>query len=709
MRLKVFIGAMLFGLTLAIYWPARHFGMIYLDDVEFLNPDASIGLNRHGMAWAMTAVVEANWHPATLFSFLLTRHFFGLNPGPEHLVNVFFHAANAVLLFLVLVKLTECGMRKGKWGLSSGDLKSQTMESERRGESQRLVTSSPTKNIWLCAFVAAIFAWHPLRVESVAWIAERKDVLFTFFMFLALWCYAGYAIEMRNAECGMQKGERKRRGIYYGLALGFFVLSFMSKAMVVTLPFLLLLLDFWPLGRFQNAEWGMENVEPRVPSPHPDPLPSHPMGAERGQLSKEHRLRAKTGSTTVLRLFVEKIPFFALALVFCVVTFHMQRAGGAVATLQEIGMAGRLENATLSYVHYLGKFFWPANLAIIYPFPKSFDVVEVALCGLLLLAISALCVTQILKRPYLAVGWFWYLGMMVPVIGLVDVGGLAMADRYSYVPLIGPVMSLVWLVSEWAGTMRSRTLITAAAGGAFLAICIVLTRIQLMFWQDNLALFGHAAEISQPNAMTQMALATGLAQKGRLKESAVHYQIAAKLVPGDYLPHYYLAIYLRDNGFERQALTEYAAAASDGCNPNNFFADVNLADALTRLGRYGEAVSYLEAALRVNPNSTRAMNNLAWTLATCPEAGVRDGARAVELGEHACALTHYKQTIFIGTLAAAYAESGRFDEAIDTAQQAIALAKQHGETALLQNNENLLAVFQEHKAYHEPKFAPDQK
>jgi Flp pilus assembly protein TadD len=702
MRLNLFICAALFGVTLAIYWPARQFGINYLDDLFFLNLDPSIGLNRHGMAWALTAVVVANWHPITLFSFLVTHRFGGINPGVEHIVNVVFHAVNAVLLFLVLVKMT-CLRDDSAYTEASADMSARQTSANTISETGG--TPVLRRNIWLCAFVAGIFAWHPLRVESVAWIAERKDVLFTFFMFLALLCYVEYAQEKRkwpqkNAENAKENQRQAGRPSYwYTLALVFFILSFMSKAMVVTLPFLLLLLDFWPLKRLSvNAKCGARSG----PSPHPNPLPSHQMGAERGQPSNKNRVGPKAGRMTGVWLVAEKIPFFALMLVFCAVTYRMQKTTGAVSTLQEIGIAGRLENATLSYVNYLGNFFWPTNLTIIYPFPKSFDGIEVTLCAVLLLAISALCMTEISRRPYLAAGWFWYLGTMVPVIGLVNVGGLEMADRYTYVPLIGPVISLAWLVSEWVGAVRSRKLLSAIAAVVLLTLCVVLTRMQLMYWQNNFTLFEHAAEVSPVNSMTQMALASGLAEKGRFREAAVHYQIAAKLVPGDYLPAYYLAIYLRNNGFQRQALAEYQVVASDGCNPNDSFADMNLADALTRLGRYSEAVNYLETVLRANPNSTEAMNNLAWILATCPDANVRDGARAVELGERACELTNHKQTIFIGTLAAANAEAGRFDDAASTAKQAIALAKQHGETTLQEKNEELLRLYQAHKAFHEP-------
>ncbi len=667
MRLKIFIGLLLTGVTLAVYWPARHFEMIDLDDAQFMDIDPAAGLNGHGIHWAMTAVVMANWHPVTTFSFLLAHRFFGVNPGAEHGINIIFHAANAALLFLVLQRMTGATWRSG--------------------------------------VVAAIFAWHPLRVESVAWIAERKDVLFMFFMLLALLCYERYAKRAKEspgpkdnvsarADLSFQEsmklkarspgemsppssrpsppgeGEsssdsliRQRskatgRGrVWYALALFFFVFSLMSKSMMVTQPFLLLLLDFWPLQRLTRSTAG--------------------------------------------KLVIEKIPFFLLAIVFSALTFWIQKASAAVVSLGAIGVGARLENATLSYINYLGELFWPADLAIIYPFSKSFDTTHVLLDALLLLAISAFCVMQISRRPYLAAGWFWYLGTLIPVIGLVDVGGLAMADRYTYLPMIGPVISLVWLIAEWVGASRPGKVLAASAVAIVLCVGIVLTRMQMMFWQNSCMLFERAAEVSRVNALAQVSLAFGLEEKNLLRQAMVHYRIAGALVPGDYYPHYRLAVCLMREGYPQQAMTEYEVVVADACNPNDYVADLRLAEALTQLKRYGDAAVYLEAALRVNPYSTEAMNNLAWLLATCPDANVRDGARAVQLAERACELTHYNQTIFIGTLAAAYAEAGRFDDAIATAQRAIAMAQQHGQNVLTERNGELLKVYQTHQAYHE--------
>ena len=604
MRLRTFICFLLAAVTLAIYWPARHFDLIYYDDPYFLlTTDVAQGLNWTGIDWAMTAVIASNWHPVTSFSFLMTHHFFGLNPGAEHQINILFHAANAVLLFLVLTQMTGA--------------------------------------TWRSAMVSALFAWHPLRVESVAWITERKDVLFAFFILFALWCYTKYAksrmprmaIEMKGpAQPAVSPvpGNLPPGAGWYLLTLVFFAFSLMSKAMMVTFPFLLLLLDFWPLQRFQHLNW-----------------------------------------PSLRKLIIEKIPFFVMSFFSCSITFQVQKSTGAVVTAEALGTAGRLENATLNYVYYLGKFLWPGKLALLYPYPTHFDAVEVLLAILLLLAISILCLLQVTRRPYLAVGWFWYLGTLVPVIGLVQIGEAAMADRYTYFPLIGPVISLVWLVSEWAAEwprpVRPGKYLTGAAAAVILAVYLVLTRNQVRFWQNTANLFTHTVAVTPENGMVQFPLAQGLEEEGQLRQAAVHYRMAIAMKP---------------DVFHYQANLSFAAL-------------------LNREGFYQEADSHLEMALQLTPDSAMAMNNLAWMLATCPDAKVRNGARAVELGERLCEMTGYQATVGLGTLAAAYAEAGRYDDAIRTAQQAMALAQEHGETALARNNEALLQYYLAHKAYRD--------
>jgi protein O-mannosyl-transferase len=616
MQFKILICLLLFSITLAIYWPVGHFDSVNLDDPFFIaNTEAPPGLNWLSFERAMTGVAVSNWHPVTSISFLITHQLFETDPGAEHLINVVFHGANAALLFLVLLRLTGAG--------------------------------------WRSAAVAAIFAWHPLRVESVCWIAERKDVLFAFFMLLALLCYAEYA-QPGGTNAGRTEGmPRSWRRLAYILALLFFILSFMSKAMVVTLPFLLLLLDFWPLQRFRHVTLGS--------------------------------------------LLIEKIPFFALMIIFSVLTFCIQKSTGAVKPLEQFAMPMRLENATLSYAKYLGQFFWPSGLAILYSYPKIFDIIEVVLAALLLTAITALCILEIRRRPYLAVGWFWYLGMMVPVIGLVQIGSAPMANRYTYIPMVGPVISLVWLISEWTGANLSRKCLTASLAGGVLAVCGLLTRTQIMYWQNTVTLFAHTVDVAPENANAQCEVGDGLKLLGQLKQAAVYYRVAVAIDPKRYMAHYRLGACLKQQGYRQAALAEFSTAVSDGHDPNDKTEDVNLGIALWRMERYREAEGRLEAALRADPHLTEAMGALSWLLATCPDAGIRDGARAVTLAECACKQTGYQQAVYLSTLAAACAEAGRFDEAALTARKAIALGQSQGETVFVQRNQQYLQLYLAHK------------
>jgi tetratricopeptide (TPR) repeat protein len=658
MRRQLFICLFLAGITLAIYWPVRNYGIVYYDDPLFVTENAEInsGLNWHSLWWALSGVLVANWHPVTSLSFVVTHTFWGANPGAEHLVNVLFHTASAVLLFLVLNRMTRAP--------------------------------------WRSAVVAAIFAWHPLRVESVAWISERKDVLSVFFMMLTLWAWVRYAqgqsrVESRESSAGsggLALGPRPSTFDYY-LALIFFALGLMSKPMLVTVPFVLLLLDYWPLGRI--SEFGVRGSELKHIF-RPSTLNCTP-NAFGAQLST---------------LLLEKWPFFALSAIFSGLTYALQKSHAAVVSWERLGWTDRISNAVSSYLQYLVKLFWPAKLAVIYPYPKSYDALEVWLIALLLAAVSVLCVCQIKRRPYLAVGWFWYLGTALPIIGLVQVGEQAMANRYTYIPLIGPVISLVWLVAELGRANSFRKYLLAPATVIILVVCVISARWQVQLWENTVTLCEHTIAVTTDNPSAQFCLGVGLEQEGRPSEAMVHYRIQAALSPLDYRVHYSLARAFGKQGRWAEAIGEYNAAAAMGANPDDYIAHLNLADALSHLGRTQEAVVQLDEALRIKPDSTEAMNNLAWTLATSPEAGVRDGKRAVELAERACTLTDFKQTIFVGTLAAAYAEAGRFDDAVATSQTACALATAAGETDLLKKNQELLNLYQNHQTYRDSTDKP---
>jgi tetratricopeptide (TPR) repeat protein len=352
------------------------------------------------------------------------------------------------------------------------------------------------------------------------------------------------------------------------------------------------------------------------------------------------------------------------------------------------------------------KLFWPTKLAVIYPYPKSYDALEVWLIALLLAAVSGLCVCQIKRRPYLAVGWFWYLGTALPIIGLVQVGEQAMANRYTYIPLIGPVISLVWLVAEPGRANSFRKYLLAPATVIILVVCVISARWQVQLWENTVTLCEHTIAVTTDNPSAQFCLGVGLEQEGRPSEAMVHYRIQAVLSPLDYRVHYNLARILAKQGQWQEAIKEYDAAADMGANPDDYIVHLNLADALTHLGREPEAVSHLNEALRIKPDSTEAMNNLAWLLATSPDTNVRDGKRAVALAERACTLTDFKQTIFVGTLAAAYAEAGRFDDAMAMAEKACALATVAGETDWLKKNQELLNLYQNHQTYRDKTDKP---
>jgi len=385
-----------------------------------------------------------------------------------------------------------------------------------------------------------------------------------------------------------------------------------------------------------------------------------------------------------------------LSAVFSGLTYALQKTHAAVVQLSRLSLEERLGNAVTSYLQYLAKLFWPTKLAVIYPYPKSQDDAEIWLTALLLLAISAFCVCQFFRRPYLAVGWFWFLGTAVPIIGLVQVGEQAMADRYTYIPLIGPVISLVWLGAEF---FQSRKFFLAAVSTVILAACIGLTTRQLQFWRDTVVLAGHNVAVTPQNASAYFMLGLGLEHAGETNRAIPCYRVATAIFPGNIEAHRNLAYLLRRQDHLAAAEEEYYTLLA--MNPDDLAAQLGLADIFNHLGRPDKAAAHFNEALRIKPDSTEAMNNLAWTLATSPDTNVRDGKRAVELAERACELTHYQKTIYLGTLAAAYAEAGRFDDAIAMAQKACAMASESGEQDLLKRNQALLVLYRTHQPYRE--------
>lgn len=682
MRRELLIGLVLAALTMGVYLPVRTHDFIFYDDPQFIteNPQIRSGLSWPTVRYAFTQPVVGNWHPVTTLSHALDCELFGVEPGAHHLVNVFIHCVNTGLLFLLLRHFV-CR------GYSLGFLTSSERGSHHRGRS----TSDPGDSqagTWLSAIGALVFAWHPLRVESVAWVAERKDLLSALFFLLTIWLYVSYVENGRTlpfaaAGRGDERTDSARlrnwrvRLAAYLAALLCFAFGLMSKPMVVTLPFVLLLLDFWPLQRVELGEF-------------------------RAQLP-------------IIRwLVLEKIPFFLLSALDCLITLRVQAGAGAMQMVENISWADRLANAMTSYVRYLGKFFWPTNLAIIYPHPSKHYFLsdrwpgwEIACAGLLLVLITILCFIQARKRPYLLFGWFWFLGTLVPVIGLVQVGEQAMADRYTYIPLIGPAISLICLVVDTVLARWPKTAVrqSALAGFLVLASLVVLTRHQLAYWRDTTTLFEHALAVTADNPSAQFALGVGLENQGDVRKAMVRYRVAVSIDPQYGKAYYNMGQALRKQGLWREAVEAYLTAIRT--MPNDLPAQLNLASALPHLGQNSEAITHFDRALELDPDSLEALNNLAWLLSTCPEPETRNGSRAVQLAERGCALTHSKAPFMLGTLAAAYAEAGRFGDAVLAGEQAAARATDLGDLALAARNRELVELYRARKPYREELLIPE--
>jgi len=491
--------------TLALYWPARHYDFVQYDDNDYVfdNPTVRNGLSWWGLAWSLVAAHAANWHPLTWLSHMLDCQCFGLNAGPHHLVSVFLHCANAVLLFLVLRSMT-C-LRH------AGPPRSDATEREhnwQRDSAARAASATQAGAFWRSAFVAAVFAWHPLRVESVAWISERKDVLSGFFFMLTLWAYARY---VSSVECRVSSAIDAPSPVtchpsrFWRLALLFFALGLLCKPMLVTAPFVLLLLDFWPLNRFQAARVGV------------------------GRPSTAASLFGIPRN-----LLVEKLPFFFLSAAVSLIAFYAQKAGGAVNADPPAGIFSRIENALVGYVGYLDKLFWPRDLAVLYLRPPTVPAVPVIFAVLILAGISAVAGANLRRRPCLAVGWLWFLGMLLPVSGLIPVGLQSIADRYTYLPAIGLSLMVAWGVPEMAPALFTNQTWRLAAGVAaafVLLACVVLTHRQLACWKDTETLMEHALEIDPNNYVAHSNLGVHFSRLGRTREAQFHYQRARELDP----------------------------------------------------------------------------------------------------------------------------------------------------------------------------------
>jgi tetratricopeptide (TPR) repeat protein len=883
---------LLVAVTLAVYWPVAHYPFINYDDPRYVveNPHVATGLTWDNVKWAFTQSYASNWHPLTWISHMLDVQLFGMTPGWHHFINLIFHVINTLLLLFLLKQMTG--------------------------------------SLWRSAAVAALFALHPLHVESVAWIAERKDVLSAFFFMLTLLSYARYAqargdgtcCESRVPSSATQNGTRNtlhaprstlhapRSTLFYALSLALFACGLMAKPMLVTLPFVLLLLDFWPLGRVRSQKSEVRGQASTIPhsalrTPHSDAPEPSTFNLQPSTAPLPSPIQHPVSS--IQYLLLEKAPFLALSLASSIITYLAQRT--AMAPPGALTFGDRLTNALLSYIRYLAKTLWPARLGLFYPLPakegplsEGLPIEQALLAVVLLAAVSLFVLWQWRRRPWLAVGWFWFLGMLVPVIGLVQAGSQAMADRYTYLPLIGIFIVAVWSTAELLSDLPlphprplplpvshsqreeekedeedSRPLpchpwLNFCVALAVLIPCALLTHTQVGYWRDDFALFNHtiavttdqnipahfvlgvaygkaseyehaitefqaalqldpdiadahyhiglcqmnlkkldlaiepyqaairldpkhlqarsnlalclialgrrdealeqyaalgqlepaspvphfcmggilfgqrkfpeaAAEFAEAvrrepsHAEARTSLGRALALEGKTAEALEQFREVARLYPTNTDPQLYLADTLEQAGRTNEAEACFAEAArlnpslaqtnveqgklllarglpeaalarfnvAAHLQPDNAEADENLGLLYSQQGKAGDAAQHYRAALRATPDAVGVLNNLAWLLATSPDAAVRNGAEAVTLAERACRLTENKQPVLIGTLAAAYAEAGRFADAVQTAEKARDLAQKLDLKDLADRNTQLLELYRAGKPYRE--------
>ena len=680
------IALLLALVTLAVYLPVVNNGFIVYDDGDYVTQNKMVqgGLTVAGVQWAFTTFHSANWHPLTWLSHMTDCELFGVNAAGSHFVNALFHAINTVLLFALWLQLT--------W----------------RAETKTGGLPREPDDFWPAAFIAALFALHPLHVESVAWAAERKDVLSTFFGLLTLLCYVRYAADGKGRYC-------------YWLALFFFACGLMSKPMLVTLPFVMLLLDYWPLRRFKG--------------------------------------------TAMKRLLVEKIPFFLLTIASCVVTYMAQKTG-AVRSLEQVPLAYRFENATVAMATYLLKLVWPVRLAVIYPMPHSIPAATFILSLAVLIFITVVVWLARKKNPFLPVGWFWFLGTLVPVIGLVKVGDAAMADRYMYIPSIG-IFVIVAFGAQKFWARRDKFVLLSAAAVVLLALAAVTER-QLQFWRDDETLFKHAMDVTTDNVDAIINYGVALENEGKPMEAMAQYQRAESLAPDSYmacadlgnlflymgkpedaLEQYRRAVQLNpnlatlharlgkalvDTGNFAEGTNEFSeaiqlaptdasphvelgtalAAHDDFAGATNQFSQamrlvpsdpaplVEWAKAFLRQGQDAEAVKELQQALQLDPDNFQTLTFTAHVLAADEHPEIRDGATALTMAQKASALTGGGQPLVEDVLAMAQAEAGQFDAAQTTVSNAIQMATAAGMKAdTIAGMQKRWQLYQKHQPWRE--------
>ena len=611
-------------ITLALYWPAIGYDFIDYDDGDYVydNPWVSRGLHLDTLRWALSSTWACNWHPLTWVSHMLDCSCYGLFAGGHHLTNLILHSLNTLVLFVLLRWLTA--------------------------------------SLWASVVASALFSWHPLHVESVAWVAERKNVLSTLFLLLTIWAYACYTKRPTVSR--------------YALALVLFALGLMSKPMLVSLPFVLLLLDYWPLGRVFSA----------------------------GKTGDE----VQTGKSC-RGLVAEKLPFFVLALAVSIVTVMAQGSGGAIKTMEQVPWSMRVPIALTAYGRYLGKSIWPVNLSVFYPLPTSPPLAAGVYSALALTGITGVLLNWRFRFPWMTVGWLWFLGTLVPVIGIIQVGTQAMADRYTYIPMIGLLMLVVWSFEHWVKSVPGvRALVSVLAAGSVLS-CLVLTRLQLSYWHDSISLFTHALSVTTNNPVAHHSLGLALANAGRSAEAIAHYQEALRLMPNSAPAHYNLGIEMASAGKFDQAAFHLSEAlkldptseklhnnlgvvlAQQGhfeaameefkrsmqLNPDYPKPHLNYGMAMEEQGLTAAAVTNYAKALELDSNWPEALDKLALLLATCPEPNLRNPSVAVKLAERANQITRGNVPAYLDTLATTYAAAGKYTDAVSISELALQKAQ----------------------------------
>lgn len=656
--LPLLVCAVIVALIWIVFGQTLWHDFVNYDDKTYVygNSLVSSGLTVHGLSRAFVDTSTKNWHPLTLISHMIDCQIFGLKPAGHHFINVLLHTIAVLLLFGFL--------------------------------------QTTTQRFWCAAFASAIFALHPLRVESVAWIAERKDVLSAVFFFLTLIAYARYA---RAPSFGR-----------YGLVLVTFGCGLMSKPMLVTTPIVLLLLDYWPLKRLQGAG------------------------------SKEHGVV----STSLRRLVVEKIPLIALSLISSAITFIIQIRSSE--SIEQLPFSWRFQNALVTYVTYIRQMFWPVDLAVFYPYPDDrLAIWQVALAAIFLIAVSWTAFAVRKRYPYLIVGWLWYGIMLVPVIGIIEVGLQGHADRYTYLPQVGLYVALIWFVADVLVSIPARKQILGTVGVVIVIGLTACSWKQATYWRNTESLWAHTLEATRDNdvaltdlgnyfmehgrlddavsylqralevrsgsghqhytlslAIIHATMGEALARIGRLDEALGHLRQAVELRPDFPDAHYNLGAVLFRKGDLDAAIAEWRSALA--LHPSDPGTNTGLANALVQKGLVREAVPHYKVALQADPDSALALNNLAWVLSAGPDDSVRNGAMAVELALRLNQVTDRNNPFFIRTLAAAYAEAGQFDKAVEISENASRLADAQGQHDLATKIEEETILYRQNRPFRDP-------